>query len=112
MYSKDFSTIKQGLTSYIGAILEASDIKDGNMCRHNAVSILAEECLKLSTEKDGSYNTYVLKPIIRATVFILDQRCKELSKIESNSNTEKVIQEYKSICNSLNNLLDITKEGN
>lgn len=112
MYSKDFSVIKQGLTSYIGAMLEASNMESGNMCRHNVVSILSEEALKLGREDDFSYNTYVLKPIIRATVFILDQRCKELSKIESNSSTEKVIQEYKSICNSLNNLLDITKEGN
>lgn len=98
MYSNDQTQIRQGLVSYIGAMVKSSPF-EGKAARQNVAAALIEEALNIAKE-DMSYDTYVLKPLYRATSIALKDRVNDLSKIPSHEAKEKVKQ-YEDIIKSL-----------
>jgi len=105
MYSNDQTQIRAGLTNYIGALLKASKFK-GKVAKQNVVAILAEETLKFSQDKDKIIDLYVAKPIIKSTIFLLNQRIQLLQNIPKNKQKEDVIINYKNIISSLEELIN------
>lgn len=107
MYTSDQTQIRQGLVSYIGAIVKSSPF-EGRAARHDAASILSEETLKLAQGDDETVDIYVLKPLLRATVFTLKQRSSELSELPNKEARSRAIQ-YKKMSTELENLINSIK---
>lgn len=108
MYSNDEVQIRQGLVSYIGAIIKSSSL-EGKAARQSAAAILIEEAIKLAQEDDNSLNLYVLKPLFRGNLFVLNQRYAELSKMPMTPEVRKALEEYKSAINFLEKLIENAK---
>lgn len=91
MYSNDMTQIRTGLVNYIGAMIKATGY-EGKAANQLVAAALIEEALKLSQIEDNSLcDLYVAKPILRANMFILKQRCVELSKLSSSLEAEAKI---------------------
>lgn len=84
MYSNDKTQIKQGLTNYVGALLKAcrTGDKTSRAVKQDVAATLIEEAMLLSADENNVYDPYVLKPLIRATAFLLSQRANELDKLD------------------------------
>ncbi len=108
MYSTDITQIRQGLVSYIGAILKASSL-EGRAARQDTAAVLVEESLKLAQEEDKTLDIFVLKPILRATSLVLKQRCSELSSLPGKETSTKS-NEYQRIAKELDKLVASIKE--
>lgn len=80
MYSNDMTQIRAGLVQYIGAMMKASGY-EGKAANQIVAAALIEEALKLSQLEGNVCDMYVLKPLLRANIFVLKQRCVELKKI-------------------------------
>jgi hypothetical protein len=86
-YSNDQTQIRAGLVNYIGALLKSSPFLERAACQ-NIVSILSEEALRISSDKDGVVDLYIAKPVIRSLIFILNQRCAEMGKLPKSPSVE------------------------
>ncbi|PTY92986.1 hypothetical protein [Heyndrickxia sporothermodurans] len=106
-YSNDQVQIRQGLVSYIGALIKSSSF-EGKAARQNAASILIEEALKLA-QNDNELDFYVLKPLLRGNVFALNHRINELSKLPASPEVKNTIENYKSIVAHLEQLVKSIK---
>ena len=105
MYSNDLTQIRAGLVNYIGAALTAAPF-EGKAARQMIVSILTEEALKLSQDKDGEpFDLYVIKPIIRSNILIFRQRIAELNKLPSSKDVQEAISSYTHVIQELEQLL-------
>ena len=94
-YSNDLTQIRSGLVNYIGACIQASPF-EGKAARHTMVSILIEEALKLSQEKEEEpFDMYVLKPMLRGMIAIYQQRASEIEKLPQSEQTKEAIQNYR-----------------
>lgn len=80
MYSNDLTQIRTGLVNYIGAMLKATKL-EGKAANQTVAAALIEEALKLTQVESSVCDLYVAKPILRANVFLLNQRCNELKKL-------------------------------
>lgn len=107
MYSNDEVQIRQGLVSYIGAILSASPL-EGRQARQHVVAILIEEALKLA-KQDNGLDIYALKPLLRGTLFVLKHRLSELSGLPRTKEIEKVIKDYESTIAHITTLIEKIK---
>jgi len=105
MYSNDQTQIRAGLINYIGALLKASKFK-GKAAKQNVVAILTEETLKFTQDKDKIIDLYVAKPIIKSTIFLLNQRIQLLKDIPKNQQKENVLINYKNVINTLEELIN------
>lgn len=103
MYSNDQTQIRNGLINYIGSLLNSSCF-DGKAAKQNVVSILIEEAMKLSQNEDGKFDMYALKPLLRGTNVLLEQRINELSKLPKNISV-KPIEDYNFIKDKLNKII-------
>lgn len=91
MYSNDITQIRAGLVNYIGAMIKASGL-EGRAANQYVGAVLVEEALKLTQLEDNSpCDLYVAKPILRANMFILKQRCSELKKLINSLDAEAKI---------------------
>lgn len=107
MYSNDLTQIRAGLVNYIGACMAASPF-EGKAARHSVVSIMMEESLKLSQEKDGDpFDIYVLKPMLRATSLVMKQRKAELEKIPRSQEVIAKIGEYEQLAEQLDDIIKL-----
>jgi len=79
---KLMAEIRQGLTQFVGAMLVNTSY-EGQEARQIVCASLVEEALALTRQED-KYEMFSVKPIIRATVAILQER-KAL--YEENMNT-------------------------
>lgn len=82
MYSNDLTQIRTGLVNYIGAMLKATKL-EGKAANQTVAATLVEEALKLTQVESSVCDLYVAKPILRANIFLLNQRCSELKKLMS-----------------------------
>jgi hypothetical protein len=108
MYSNDMIQIRAGLVNYIGAMIKASQL-EGKEANQVIAAALIEEALKLSQLEGNSCDLFVLKPLLRANIFVLKQRCKELFKIESIGSDSKIaiattIKRYEEIIQTYENI--------
>lgn len=110
MYSNDSVQIKQGLTNYIGAMIQAlkSNGKSGRAVKQDVAATLIEEAMKLATDDEQIYDIYVLKPLLRGNILLLLQRVQELKKLDDPSAQTasdhylKVVQQLKDIVDKIN----------
>lgn len=108
-YSNDLTQIRTGLVNYLGAAVMASPF-ESRAARHSIVSMMAEEALNLS--KDGEeepFDLYILKPMLRATIVICQQRINEMSKLEKHPDVLQAIAEYQLVCTTLTDILNKIK---
>lgn len=105
MYSNDQIQIRQGLVSYIGAIIKSSPF-EGRAARHNAAAILTEEAMKLAqNQENDELDFYVLKPLIRGNIHLLKRRLQELSKLPATQEVRKTIYDYQEVIKVLEKLI-------
>jgi len=95
-YSNDQTQIRAGFVNYIGSLLKSSHY-EGAAAQQEVISILIEEALKLSQDKDKVVQLYQIKPMFRGMIFILRQRCVELEKLPKNKLVDEQISKYKNI---------------
>jgi Mor family transcriptional regulator len=107
-YSNDQIEIRAGLVNYIGAMLKASPYENDRAKKHNVVSILLEEAMKLSKDSNGEFDIYVCKPIFRLVSGIAKQRSDLMSNCNLGQEGEKLIQKYNSVSNNLNEIVKNT----
>lgn len=107
-YSNDLTQIRSGLVNYLGAMLKTMNYSE-RANKQLASSIMIEEAMTLSQDEDGVYDPYVLKPMIRAMVLLLRQRCQELSKLPKNEQVNAQIVEYNSAISTLEDLVAVLK---
>ena len=91
MYSNDMTQIRTGLVNYIGAMLKATNL-EGKAANQTVAAILIEESLKLSQLEEDTCDLYISKPLLRGVVYILKQRCAQISMLRSMDATRKVRQ--------------------
>ena len=91
MYSNDLIQIRAGLVNYIGAMVKASGF-EGKAASQIVAAALVEEALKLSQIENNEFDTYVLKPLFRASILVLTQRCDQLAVLHSAEAKNKVRQ--------------------
>ncbi|MED1125227.1 hypothetical protein [Bacillus atrophaeus] len=108
MYSNDQAQIRQGLVSYVGAVIKSSPL-EGKAARQSAAAILIEEALKIAQGEDGSLDFYVLKPLLRGTAHALNQRSEALTELPSSSEIKNTIKDYKTIVTRLERLVESVK---
>lgn len=85
--------LRSGLTNYIGAILQASEL-EVRAAKQLAAAALAEEILRLAQNERKNCDLFVAKPLLRANVYILQQRCNALSKVPAISDTQQIVQDH------------------
>jgi hypothetical protein len=105
MYSNDMTQIRTGLVNYIGAMAKATGF-EGKAANQIVAAALIEEALKLSQVDGETCDLYVIKPLLRANIFILKQRCAQLAVLRSMAATEKARQ-YREIIQAYE---DMTKD--
>jgi hypothetical protein len=107
MYSNDQVQIRQGLVSYIGAIIKTSNL-EGRAARQNAAAILIEEALKIAQDNED-LDFYVLKPLLRGNMFALNHRVNELAKLPATPEIKNTIKDYRTMVTRLERLVDSVK---
>lgn len=106
MYSNDMTQIRSGLVNYIGAMIKSSGY-EGKAANQIVAGALIEEALKLAQIDGQILDLYVLKPILRANIFILEQRAAQLGVLRSKAATDKarqyreIIQAYEDMVKDL-----------
>lgn len=106
LYSNDLTQIRAGLVNYIGAMLQAVKYED-RAKKQVVSSILIEEAMTLSQDTDGVFDLFVLKPMIRGTVLMLNQRVAELSKLPKNEQVTAQIAEYRNAISIFEKLIAV-----
>lgn len=106
MYSNDQTQIRAGMVNYIGALINSSPF-EGRAAKQNVVAVMTEEILKLAKGEDQTVDLYVLKPMIKGMVFIINQRVNELSKLPKTQETLSCIEEYKTVISTFEKLLKV-----
>ena len=103
-YSNDQTQIRAGLVNYLGALVKSSPFQD-KAAKQNVASILVEETLKLAQDDEGLLDLYVLKPMLKGMVFILNQRRIELQKLPKTIAISEQIEKYNIVISSLNEII-------
>lgn len=87
--------IRQGLTQFIGALIDNLS-GDKEAVAQLVAASLSEEALKISI-KDNKIDYFIAKPILRATIIVLKQRYEEIvqsiNSLEDNSVKKVLIQQ-------------------
>lgn len=100
-----------GLAQYIGGLLKnAPDIKTAP---HQVEAVLCETIVSLSRKPDGRISLFTAKPVLRATLYILEARFKELEKALAMlpaSTREQITGEQEAIIRNLKSLIENVKE--
>lgn len=104
-YSNEYPQIRAGFVNYIGSLISSSSLGDSEQTKHYVCSTLTEEILSLAKDKDGIYDLYILKPLLRGIILIFNQRIKELESLNDIS-TKETIANYKNIIITINKLVD------
>ena len=104
--------IREGLVQFIGALLDNTSY-EGAAARQIVCAALTEEALKLATQHER-IEYYSAKPILRATLLILDQRKKEYGTLlagspspETDQYVMKALQDIRTAENLINGILKL-----
>jgi hypothetical protein len=106
MYSNDQTQIRAGLVNYLGALLKSSNF-EGKAGKQEVVAIFIEEAMKLAQDENKILDMYVMKPMIKGMVFMLQQRIQELSKLPKNQQSESLMNDYKTVISTFEKLLNM-----
>lgn len=118
---KLMAQIRQGLTQYCGSMLTHTGYS-GAPARQIVASILVEEAMKLASDSGDDSVTdideiYVAKPVLRATIIILQKRVAELIKLATSSVDDELqqklypqISNYNKTVKVIQNLIDSVGE--
>ena len=93
MSNDSYNQIRNGLTNYLFSCLASLGTLDEEDAKQVLIGILQEETDKLS-KKDDEYDIYVLKPLFKLLIRILENRIQKLKQL---NNTESAINNYKNI---------------
>ena len=110
---KLMAQIRQGLTQYCGSMLTHTGY-EGAPARQIVASTLVEEAMKLATDsgEDGTTQVdeiYVAKPILRATIIILQKRVTGLIKLATESADDNLQQKLYPQISSYNKAIKVIK---
>lgn len=87
------SQIRQGLTQFVGALIDNLS-GDKEAVAQLVAASLSEEALKTSI-KDNKINYFIAKPILRATIIVLKQRYEEIiqsiNSLKEDNSVKKVL---------------------
>ena len=104
--------IREGLIQFIGALLKNTSY-EGAAARQIVCAALTEEALTLATQHN-KIEYYSAKPILRATLLILDQRKKEYGMLlagspspETDQYVMKALQDIRTAENLINGILKL-----
>lgn len=85
--------IRQGLTQFVGALIDNLS-GDKEAVAQLVAASLSEEALKISI-KDNKINYFIAKPILRATIIVLKQRYEEIiqsiNSLKEDNSVKKVL---------------------
>lgn len=85
--------IRQGLTQFIGALIDNLS-GDKEAVAQLVAASLSEEALKISI-KDNKINYFIAKPILRATIIVLKQRYEEIiqsiNSLKEDNSVKKIL---------------------
>lgn len=85
--------IRQGLTQFIGALIDNLS-GDKEAVAQLVAASLSEEALKISI-KDNKIDYFIAKPILRATIIVLKQRYEEIvqsiNSLKEDNSVKKVL---------------------
>ena len=107
-YTSEQEALRAAITNFIG-IAATSSMYEGKDAVRNVIALFLEELIKY-TQTDDGINMNTTKPIFRATIFILEERKKDIlnSYVKSfNSDPPATLtQEIDLLIESLNNYLN------
>ena len=104
MYSNDTTQIRQGFTSYIGAIINSLNLQP-RAAKQQIVNILTEEIMNVSQDENGLIDIYAIKPFLFGIVKFLNQRISELEKLEEKYIIKDTIDDYKQVAEFFSDLI-------
>lgn len=102
----EYTEIRNGLTNFLFSCLKAIGNEDELKSKHILISILEEEAIKLSKNKNGNIEMFAVKPLIKAAIQVYKNKADELKllkigdkKIDNQINAQ--INEYKNLIKNL-----------
>lgn len=106
--------LRNGLTQYIGAMLENPEY-DSVASKQLAVAALLEEAIKICKMEDQTIDMFTAKPILRATLYIYDCEYQNaLKAAKENGFDDSMISTIKDkfgkMRKPLNSMIDAAKE--
>lgn len=85
MYTETQDALRNSLWNFFGSILNASILEE-NRTKENVTALVSEELCKFCKNEDGtSIDMVAAKPILKATIWILDAKIVELNKTLENA---------------------------
>ena len=91
--------IRQGLTQFIGALIDNLS-GDKEAVAQLVAASLSEEALKIAI-KDNKIDYFIIKPILRATIIVLKQRHEEIvqsiNTLKEDSSIKKTLIQQTSV---------------
>lgn len=108
MYTTNPDQLRQGLVNYVGAMVATSSL-DKRAARHAVSAVLVEEAIALSKNSEEELDFFVLKPILRGTVFTLEKRVQEMDNLPDTQEVKNAIKSYKTIISRLEKLVEDLK---
>lgn len=104
--------IRQSLVQFIGALLHNSNYK-GAQGRQVVCAALAEEALKLVTV-DDKIEVYSAKPLLRATIYVLESKKKEYEDMLGDNDHRQqilaILHELRTAIKVISVIVNSTKE--
>lgn len=101
--------IRNGLFQYIGSFIQEFDDFSTDEIKHLAVAQLSEVWLECCSGKDGDYDFYSAKPLLRATSILLKARAEKIYKavdaVEDPSILVKKADMYMNISSALEDII-------
>ena len=107
-YTSEQEALRAAITNFIG-IAATSSMYEGKDAVRNVIALFLEELIKY-TQTDDGINMNATKPIFRATIFILEERKKDIlnsyAKSFNYDPPATLTQEIDLLIESLNNYLN------
>lgn len=102
------SFIEQELLQYVAKLIEKHPLQNHDnkkAVRHDVSALLVQQALDLSKE-EHEYDLFIAKPILKATLLILKQRCQSLEPLKQESAFQNLYQDTLQMINSLESILN------
>lgn len=101
--------IKAAFTNFIGLLIDNNNFENPKAIKHSIIACLLEEIDPICrNEDDNNYDLFIVKPIFRFIINILNNRINLLQQYNESEVKDK-INIYKAIIQEFNSLLDSIK---
>ena len=100
--------IRNGLVQYVGALM-AETSREGAEATHVALADLSEVWLTFCKNENNEYDMFVAKPILRATMILLQSELQRMKPFENNGFVKEQMREYEIAIKVLNSLVESTR---